>query len=363
MQMKDQIGTYSYFPSTKMHVGGFGAINIRARAVIFVPYLKPVEEFTLLISDWWKSDQRTLQQTLDSGNTLPMADALLINGHVQSTSFTTQNGQRYMFRVSNVALTTSINFRIQNHTLTLVETEGSHTLQESYESLDIHVGQSSSFLVNLNAPVEDYFIVASTRFTKPVLTAIATLHYDGSTTKASLPLPWGPTYEIHWSMKQAKALNSLKSVQLTDQFIAMGEEVRITDFDVSGGDDDDRVSEWEVGVDSGGASGGAGGEADSALRADDSSITLLKRIRLVWTSQLHKRFVEVVGNLGVKNVVPKTIMQMMNVEGLTRENVASHLRKYRLYVKRMHGSSNEGPSSSDPLFASAVVPKRFHDSD
>jgi hypothetical protein len=28
--------------------------------------------------------------------------------------------------------------------------------------------------------------------------------------------------------------------------------------------------------------------------------------------------------------VPKTIMQMMNVEGLTRENVASHLQKYRL---------------------------------
>nr|KAJ0209129.1 hypothetical protein LSAT_V11C400164430 [Lactuca sativa] len=60
MQMKDQIGTYSYFPSTKMHraVGGFGAINIRARVVIFVPYLKPVEEFTLLISDWWKSDKK-----------------------------------------------------------------------------------------------------------------------------------------------------------------------------------------------------------------------------------------------------------------------------------------------------------------
>lgn len=60
MQMKDQIGSYSYFPSTKMHraSGGFGAINVRARAVIFVPYLKPVEEFTLLISDWWKSDHK-----------------------------------------------------------------------------------------------------------------------------------------------------------------------------------------------------------------------------------------------------------------------------------------------------------------
>ncbi|KAL7607549.1 hypothetical protein Lser_V15G15144 [Lactuca serriola] len=149
----------------------------------------------------------------------------------------------------------------------------------------------------------------------------------------------------------------------------MGEEVRITDFNtvVEGKDtvdltQDNSDSRRLQRVDSGGASGGAAGEADSALRADDSSITLLKRIRLVWTPQLHKRFVEIVGHLGVKNVVPKMIMQMMNVEGLTRENVASHLQKYRLYVKRMHGSSNEGPYSSNPLFTSAIVPKRFHDS-
>ena len=47
---------------------------------------------------------------------------------------------------------------------------------------------------------------------------------------------------------------------------------------------------------------------------------------------------------------------MMNVEGLTRENVASHLQKYRLYLKRMQGLSSEGPSSSDHLFASIPVP-------
>ena len=29
----------------------------------------------------------------------------------------------------------------------------------------------------------------------------------------------------------------------------------------------------------------------------------------------------------------------MNVEGLTRENVASHLQKYRLYLKRLQSSS------------------------
>lgn len=82
----------------------------------------------------------------------------------------------------------------------------------------------------------------------------------------------------------------------------------------------------------------------------------LKRPRLVWTPQLHKRFVDVVAHLGLKNAVPKTIMQLMNVEGLTRENVASHLQKYRLYVKRMQGLSNEGPSPSDHLFASTPLP-------
>ncbi|XVF20010.1 hypothetical protein REPUB_Repub11eG0161100 [Reevesia pubescens] len=107
-------------------------------------------------------------------------------------------------------------------------------------------------------------------------------------------------------------------------------------------------------------------EADSAVRtmenSDDPSARTLKRPRLVWTPQLHKRFVDVVAHLGIKNAVPKTIMQLMNVEGLTRENVASHLQKYRLYLKRMQGLGNEVPSASDQLFASTPVPQNLHES-
>lgn len=110
-------------------------------------------------------------------------------------------------------------------------------------------------------------------------------------------------------------------------------------------------------------------EADSASRGeysnsiDDQAARALKRPRLVWTPQLHKRFVDVVKHLGIKSAVPKTIMQLMNVEGLTRENVASHLQKYRLYLKRQ-GPNNEGPSSSDQLFASTPAPQNsnLHDS-
>ncbi|MBA0789186.1 hypothetical protein Gotri_026423 [Gossypium trilobum] len=59
-------------------------------------------------------------------------------------------------------------------------------------------------------------------------------------------------------------------------------------------------------------------------------------------------------------------MQLMSVDGLTRENVASHLQKYRLYLKRMQGSGGggaNGGAASDPatdhLFASSPVPPHF----
>nr|GEY34209.1 Gag-Pol polyprotein [Tanacetum cinerariifolium] len=49
---------------------------------------------------------------------------------------------------------------------------------------------------------------------------------------------------------------------------------------------------------------------------------------------------------GIKNAVPKTIMQSMSVDGLTRENVANHLQNYRLYLKR---KQSLWVSSGDPL--------------
>ncbi|XP_010673075.2 transcription factor MYBC1 [Beta vulgaris subsp. vulgaris] len=125
----------------------------------------------------------------------------------------------------------------------------------------------------------------------------------------------------------------------------------------------------------GGGGGGGGGGATSGGGGADEPARTLKRPRLVWTPQLHKRFVDAVAHLGIKNAVPKTIMQLMSVDGLTRENVASHLQKYRLYLKRMQGLNNGGggggsggggvvsgsggDSATDHLFASSPVPAHF----
>lgn len=92
----------------------------------------------------------------------------------------------------------------------------------------------------------------------------------------------------------------------------------------------------------------------------DDQRAALKRPRLVWTPHLHKRFVDVVTHLGTKNAVPKTIMQLMNVDGLTRENVASHLQKYRNHLKRIQGFPSEVPSSSDHIFASTTLQQNLH---
>ncbi|KAL2482154.1 SKU5 similar 5 [Forsythia ovata] len=209
LQVKDQIGSFFYFPSLAFHkaAGGFGGIKIFSRSVIPVPFLPPAGDYTILTGDWFRQNHTDLKAILDSGVNLPFPDGLLINGRGSNgNTFTVDQGKTYRFRISNVGLTTSINFRIQGHKMLLVEVEGTHTLQNTYESLDIHLGQSYSVLVTCDQPAQDYFIVVSTRFTSQVLAATSILHYSNSALSASGPPPAGPTTEIDWSLNQARSI-------------------------------------------------------------------------------------------------------------------------------------------------------------
>ncbi|CAI9289326.1 unnamed protein product [Lactuca saligna] len=93
-------------------------------------------------------------------------------------------------------------------------------------------------------------------------------------------------------------------------------------------------------------------EADPEERDESSS---LKKPRVVWSVELHQQFVAAVNQLGIDKAVPKRILELMNVPGLTRENVASHLQKYRLYLRRLSSSQHLGSTflgSPDGGFAS-----------
>ncbi|CAH9100986.1 unnamed protein product [Cuscuta europaea] len=53
--------------------------------------------------------------------------------------------------------------------------------------------------------------------------------------------------------------------------------------------------------------------------------------RLKWTPQLHHRFLEAVNQLGgAEKATPKSLMRVMNIDGLTLYHLKSHLQKFRL---------------------------------
>lgn len=81
----------------------------------------------------------------------------------------------------------------------------------------------------------------------------------------------------------------------------------------------------------------APGAISSPIQVGASNPLVAKRRkkRLVWTPELHARFEAAVLALGVDTAGPKQIMAAMGVPELTRENVSSHLQKYRDGIRRM----------------------------
>ncbi|KAL5224593.1 hypothetical protein ABZP36_011232 [Zizania latifolia] len=75
-------------------------------------------------------------------------------------------------------------------------------------------------------------------------------------------------------------------------------------------------------------------DIDSNNGGEITDIRNLRKSRLSWTAQLHRQFVAAVNLLGEDKAVPKKILGIMKVKHLTREQVASHLQKYRMHLKK-----------------------------
>ncbi|URD74139.1 response regulator [Musa troglodytarum] len=58
-------------------------------------------------------------------------------------------------------------------------------------------------------------------------------------------------------------------------------------------------------------------------------------------------------NCQYDEAVPKRILELMNVPGLTRENVASHLQKFRLYLKRLSGVAQHHTGLNSSLYGAS----------
>ncbi|KAB8113262.1 monocopper oxidase-like protein SKU5 [Oryza sativa Japonica Group] len=227
-QVKDQIGSFFYFPSTGLQraAGGYGGVVVNNRDVIAVPFGRPDGDITIFIGDWYNKNHTDLRKMLDSGKDLGMPDGVLINGKgpyryndslvpagIEYETINVDPGKTYRIRVHNVGTSTSLNFRIQGHNMVLVETEGSYTTQQNYTNLDVHVGQSYSFLVTTDQNASsDYYVVASARMVNDTVwrrvAGVAVLRYSNSRGRASGPLPDPPQdqFDKSFSMNQARSV-------------------------------------------------------------------------------------------------------------------------------------------------------------
>ncbi|KAL6622530.1 hypothetical protein ACP70R_032409 [Stipagrostis hirtigluma subsp. patula] len=72
-----------------------------------------------------------------------------------------------------------------------------------------------------------------------------------------------------------------------------------------------------------------------------------RKARRCWSPELHRRFVAALQRLGGAQVAtPKQIRELMKVDGLTNDEVKSHLQKYRLHTRRASADGGDPQAMS-----------------
>lgn len=83
-----------------------------------------------------------------------------------------------------------------------------------------------------------------------------------------------------------------------------------------------------------------------------------RKQRRCWSKELHRRFVSALQQLGGSQVAtPKQIRELMQVDGLTNDEVKSHLQKFRLHARRLPASAVASANQSVVVLGGLVVPQ------
>ncbi|KAK9228240.1 hypothetical protein WN944_021189 [Citrus x changshan-huyou] len=80
-----------------------------------------------------------------------------------------------------------------------------------------------------------------------------------------------------------------------------------------------------------------------------------KKQRRSWSAELHQLFLQALSHLGGSEVAtPKLIKKIMNVDGLTNDEIKSHLQKYRAHLRSPSNNSSSG-QDNHPRIANVQV--------
>ncbi|KAF8399155.1 hypothetical protein HHK36_015020 [Tetracentron sinense] len=92
---------------------------------------------------------------------------------------------------------------------------------------------------------------------------------------------------------------------------------------------------------------GNGGSGRREVKEEQSN----RKARRCWSPELHRRFLQALQQLGGSHAgTPKQIRELMKVDGLTNDEVKSHLQKYRLHTRRPTPTIHNNGNPQQPQF-------------
>ncbi|XP_051118126.1 two-component response regulator ARR14-like [Andrographis paniculata] len=81
-----------------------------------------------------------------------------------------------------------------------------------------------------------------------------------------------------------------------------------------------------------------------------------KREKRLWNDELHSKFCEAIQQLGgIDEATPKLIEKAMNIPGLTRQHISSHLQKYRLKLKAGKEATKKKHNHFERVLSSEMI--------
>ncbi|KAG0481741.1 hypothetical protein HPP92_012599 [Vanilla planifolia] len=174
-----------------LRVSLYGPIVILPKLGVSYPFAKPYKEVPIIFGEWFNADpEAVIAQSLQTGAGPNVSDAYTINGlpgplYNCSTKDTfklkVKPGKTYLLRLINAALNDELFFRIANHSLTIVDVDGTYVKPITTNTLLITPGQTTNVLLHTKplAPTARFLMAA-----RPYATGLGT--FDNTTTAGFL---------------------------------------------------------------------------------------------------------------------------------------------------------------------------------
>ncbi|XP_031378677.1 transcription activator GLK1 isoform X2 [Punica granatum] len=145
--------------------------------------------------------------------------------------------------------------------------------------------------------------------------------------------------------EESEVMNVSEVLDRTENGASVNDENEEEDKSASERDEPGKVDQSTAkGTDKGGRR--VGRKSSSSVQSKNNPPQGKRKVKVDWTPELHRKFVQAVEQLGLDKAVPSKILEIMGMDCLTRHNIASHLQKYRSHRKHLLAREVEAASWS-----------------